>query len=540
MMHFYQNLDRDHFNYQLQTLPGIREHSFRGPKIDPSQPYFACIGGAQTFGRFCDRPYSSLLSESLGIQALNLGVGGAGPRLFHTAEFLNWLNRSEFVIVQIMSGRSESNSLFVNSKGGVRGVTLREGREMRFEEFFRELRNSAPKELVESIIKETIENYRTSFLELLGHISRPKLLLWFAQRTPESYEGLLGTFPHLIKTETVDLLKSKCADFIQYASSTGLPQSLWLAERRIDGTQLKEDMLVNVYYPSPQMHAEAAELLAPACRRILQKIPASWRAERRQKIGSEPAGSGVEPLLHVIVAAERTGTNLFRQLLASHPKIMTGGELFNRVLMEKSQIPWGFDLGPRVPEFEELRRTNPPAFVQALFEMTARRGYQAIGFKLMYGHGDNCPGVLDYLVQDRTIRILHVKRRNLLRRLLSEEIARKTGVWWVGNSEAGPPPTKVRLDIKHCVSNFELIRAQQSKYDTLFGNHTKSDFFYEEMVAAPSATMAQGIRFLGLQPPAVEPRIISRKTGAGPLRDSIENYEELKEVFAGWSAFFEE
>ena len=112
---YYQQLDQDYFDYDLQALPEIPEQKFRGPAFDRRRPYVACIGGAQTFGRFCTRPYPAYLSGLCDFQFLNLGVGGAGPRLFDTPRYLGYLNNAEFVIVQVLAGRSESNSLFDNT-----------------------------------------------------------------------------------------------------------------------------------------------------------------------------------------------------------------------------------------------------------------------------------------------------------------------------------------------------------------------------------------------------------------------------------------
>ena len=73
MSSYYQDLDRNHCNYDLIPIPGIPRMLFRGPKIDPARPYIACIGAAQTFGRFCVRPFPHILMDSLGAQVLNLG-----------------------------------------------------------------------------------------------------------------------------------------------------------------------------------------------------------------------------------------------------------------------------------------------------------------------------------------------------------------------------------------------------------------------------------------------------------------------------------
>jgi len=66
------------------------------------------------------QPFPTLLGDRLNC-CLNLGVGGAGPRLFLNGQFLDVINQAEAVVIQIMSGRSASNSLFDNSVSG--GIT---------------------------------------------------------------------------------------------------------------------------------------------------------------------------------------------------------------------------------------------------------------------------------------------------------------------------------------------------------------------------------------------------------------------------------
>jgi hypothetical protein len=41
----------------------------------------------------------------------------------------------------------------------------------------------------------------------------------------------------------------------------GLPQPLWPADQAIEGAVCDRGLLENRYYPSPQMHAQAADAL---------------------------------------------------------------------------------------------------------------------------------------------------------------------------------------------------------------------------------------------------------------------------------------
>src|SRR5437016_3173502 len=109
----YQERDSHILDYDLYELPGVRPYPgngrFRGPRL-ASDRYIACVGAAQTFGCFCAEPFPFLLRQRLGMDALNLGYGGASPS-FHASSpaIMDYINRARVVIVQILSGRSQSN-----------------------------------------------------------------------------------------------------------------------------------------------------------------------------------------------------------------------------------------------------------------------------------------------------------------------------------------------------------------------------------------------------------------------------------------------
>src|SRR5438477_4742612 len=107
----YQRDDAAIVDYQLWRLPELPLR-LRGPALLPlPQKYGVAIGAAQTFGRFVAEPWPLLLARQLGVPVLNLGISGAGPSLFllHPG-LVEIAMRAQFVIVQVMSARSVSNS----------------------------------------------------------------------------------------------------------------------------------------------------------------------------------------------------------------------------------------------------------------------------------------------------------------------------------------------------------------------------------------------------------------------------------------------
>ena len=116
----YQKRDFDFFDYDLYTLTDPHTKTpfvLRGPAsptLEPGQ-YFSSIGPAFTYGCYTQHPYTQMIAEELGFPGINLGVQGAGPSHYtnsHNQLLLDIINRSKFVIVAVMSGRSVSNSLF--------------------------------------------------------------------------------------------------------------------------------------------------------------------------------------------------------------------------------------------------------------------------------------------------------------------------------------------------------------------------------------------------------------------------------------------
>jgi LPS sulfotransferase NodH len=533
---YYQEQDRGRFDYDLQTIPGIPRQTFRGPAVDLSLPYIVCVGAAQTFGRFCTHPFPSRLADGLGMQVLNLSVGAAGPRLFQTPSYLDVINGARLVVLQVLSGRSERNSLFESSAFGMNsGTRLSDGKSMLFMEFFNELARTEPPHVLLEVARETQENYVQSMLGLIDQIVPPKVLLWFADRTPDDYADELERmkrFPQLVNRQMVERIRVRCDAYVESVSKSGLPQELWPAGEPVAGTTVENGVLVNRYYPSPEMHAQAAERLIPKCRDLLSKAATSAPV-RRAKATKE------SPTYFVIVCAERTGSNLLVGLLKSHPDTTVGGELYNLTFVRSESIPWQLGEITERPEVIALRQSDPVRFLDVLFDTARVQGHRAIGFKLLYRQGDRVPEIRDHLIGEREIRVIHIKRRNLLRRLLSEQRARATGVWWVPKNEAAPPQPTIHLDLLDCLRDFDYVETKQAEYDEYFKDHEVLEVFYEDLANDTQAVATRVAEFLGL-PARGGLRIGAKKTGLDSLRDAIENYEELKASVLRMASYFDE
>jgi len=292
----YQARDAAIVDYDLWQ-PATQGVWLRGPRPASLQAgsYFACVGAAQTFGCFVNQPWPSLLAEQLQLPALNLGIAGAGPARFQDPALLELLRGARFVIYQVMSGRSADCSEFVS--GGHERLTLRDGRELGADAAWSELLHrdlegshhavlrgiknrfaaQFARKHVRQLVAETQSNWTAAFQTLIAAVARPSILLWFSKRTPQhrprfhSLQAMFGEFPQLVDAAMVRAIAAHTGHYVECVTSRGSPQPLAVPVRPADaGTGEPEQVLWthNAYYPSPQMHEDAANALLASAREL--------------------------------------------------------------------------------------------------------------------------------------------------------------------------------------------------------------------------------------------------------------------------------
>ena len=282
----YQERDFEIVDYQEYRLKDT-EFFLRGPKPQSLEDhkYFVCVGAAQTYGCFCEKPYPRLLEEQFNIPALNLGFAGAGPYFFlKHDELLEYINKSKFAIIQVMSGRSESNSLF--DSGGQEYLTrISDGSKIGADRAYTELIQQNHRSFVKQIIAETRHNWVHNFKELLTRIVVPKILLWFSTRRPfyithyTSLSSLFAGFPHLVNSSMVAQIRKNSDEYVECISRRGMPQLLISRftgrPTTIDPADARKDLgtgrrqMFNGYYFSPEMQIDSAHSLRLVCKKYL-------------------------------------------------------------------------------------------------------------------------------------------------------------------------------------------------------------------------------------------------------------------------------
>jgi len=271
----YQKRDERIIDYGTYRFSG---YQLRGPRIDMTKPYMVCVGAAQTFGPFCTEPFPTLLSKSLGIQVLNLGIGGAIPSQFLNPAFLKVINHSRLTVIQVLSGRCGSNSKF-SHVSCQRGIIHEGFRVASPAVFWREAEAKYDHAELSKLVEETRMDYVFQMAILIRSVTVPRILFYFSTRQPGKLPDTMinSPSPQLVKSWMIKKLAEFCEAYVSCVTKKGLPQRLYDKDGNpsaVDRSLWDFDqppMTQNNYYPSPEMHQEAAEKLMPTCKKMLVK-----------------------------------------------------------------------------------------------------------------------------------------------------------------------------------------------------------------------------------------------------------------------------
>jgi len=239
----------------------------------------------------------------------------------------------------------------------------------------------------------------------------------------------------------------------------------------------------------------------------------------------------------VILGRSRTGSNLLRGLLQSRHDVTVHGEIFKN----PEAVEWGTDRFSAARRTLLRYRTDPARFLESDVFRRVPLAIKALGFKLFYYHAQQHPGKLvwDYLRTHREIRVIHIKRHNILRTHLSRIRAEQSNSW-VDVEGRARPAQPVELDFADCEQVFVRTRAWEQEYDRFFSDHPLLEVIYEELAADHHREMERIQEFLSLELLEALPQ--THKQSSDPLREAIVNYAGLKLGFKDtpWAEFFDE
>jgi hypothetical protein len=259
---------------------GRARQLYRGPKPDLSQPYVACIGGSETFGKFVQKTYAAFLEERVECTVANFGTPSGGPGFFlKDPVLLEALSNARVCVIQTMNAYSNSNRMYsVRKRRNERLQGVSEVLRLLYPDVdllqFRYVHN-----LLARLYMLDAEKFRLVELELRAawiarmrelcdQIETRKILFWFSERQPEEPTALPGAAdrmacPALVDRQMIEAVRPMVDAVVEYVAGPGNGSVL-----RLDQAEVPAALAANRAHPSPRMHAEAAEALEAAVRRL--------------------------------------------------------------------------------------------------------------------------------------------------------------------------------------------------------------------------------------------------------------------------------
>jgi len=241
-----------------------------------------------------------------------------------------------------------------------------------------------------------------------------------------------------------------------------------------------------------------------------------------------PSSAGEAPVQFLIVAAPRTGSTHLRLLLNSHPAVCCHGEVFAPELRSLA------GLNPHVPSplrdrLVAARDADPGAFL--MDEVLYPGRMSAVGAKILYDAFalDRWTGLLERVLVERQVLIVHLMRRNSLKRFLSQYVVeRVTKQTLALSAEQVPTIGPVRVPVAEMLADIAAVEDEERLFRGLFRGHRLIEVHYEDMLAPPMnlEKLDDLQRFLGVEPTALMSP--ARKILSDRLGDVIETMAEVE------------
>jgi LPS sulfotransferase NodH len=237
------------------------------------------------------------------------------------------------------------------------------------------------------------------------------------------------------------------------------------------------------------------------------------------------------PRRFIILASQRTGSNLLRSLLGSHPAVVAYGEIYLR-----DHSWFESELGPKdCPELVAERDADPIAFAEKYVFRSHDASIKAVGFKLFYQHAKEYDHALwRWLDQMPDLMVIHLRRQNLLKQFVSAEVAKATNVWrsnYTKEARMSHDEVALELDLQECERFMRSTRDAAEAACERLSHRQRLDLNYEDMTSSIDASMHRTLEFLNLEPRPLESQL--RKQINRPLQQLVKNYDALCTALAG-------
>lgn len=221
----------------------------------------------------------------------------------------------------------------------------------------------------------------------------------------------------------------------------------------------------------------------------------------------------------VIIAELRSGYQFLSQLLNSHSNIRCFGEIFGSDKSVRQQSFFRFQ--NKIPAIEE--NENIIYYIEKMNKKVAEdKNINSYGFKLNYvdcKQNNNWKNIWDYIKKNNW-KIIHLKRLNLLDRLISYKLASKTGKWSWAKYDS-----KIDISFQELEFHYNQSKSWQQWTNDYFKNCSLIDINYEDLTNKTKETCERIQCFLNVKNEILTAELPKQRVGKQCY--FISNYKKL-------------
>lgn len=212
----------------------------------------------------------------------------------------------------------------------------------------------------------------------------------------------------------------------------------------------------------------------------------------------------------ILVGLGRCGSNLLKFALKQNPHIKMVGEYYNHRVYPESLEEDG---------------------AQRALDFFSSVDSGAVGFKLFAHQGRklSANSVWNYLGTDKSVRVIHLSRKNYFQRLLSLEVANRRGQFLA--DKHGTDDILVSLTPEAWLERLQLDKKREKMLETTFSEHPVIHLHYEDLVANWQQHTTHLQQFLSVDPVLLEKTLEKQESRNPSLR--CPNYNEVVSFFRG-------
>ena len=227
----------------------------------------------------------------------------------------------------------------------------------------------------------------------------------------------------------------------------------------------------------------------------------------------------------IVAGIQRTGTNLVRTLLNSHPDILCLGEAFDRKNKEDLGYPryCASSLNKRIRQYV-FKRKQIYQYLEQLYEQP----YSAIGLKFMFSQARRTKTVIEYTYAHR-IRVIQVRRQNLLRTFISRKLAKTRKIY---HSKQDVPVIRISLNVDSLIRNLDRISREAQGWRKIIKELECHEVIYENLSTEFMSECQKMLFFLNVN----ESTALStqfRKVTPNRMEEFIDNYYDIVKILKG-------